>query len=138
MVTGLGGRGWVAGCAACWFGERAGSWQAGGCRVQPDARSPPVSLSQSAECVPVQGDLGLGVLLPHLAAVLVERTEVGEGVVRAWARARADGAACPRCGGWCTRVHGRYTRRLADGGTGGRRVVIWLRVRVLCCGNAQC
>lgn len=97
-----------------------------------------MSLSQSAECVPVQGDLGLGVLLPHLAAVLVEKTEVGEGVVRAWARARADGAACPRCGGWCTRVHGRYTRRLADGGIGGRRVVIWLRVRVLCCGNAQC
>jgi transposase len=97
-----------------------------------------VSLSQCGECVSVQGDLGLGVLLPHLAAVIVERTEVGQDVVRVWARARAEGAACPRCGWWCTRVHGSYLRRLADAGIGGRAVVIWLRVRLLCCGNAGC
>jgi len=35
-------------------------------------------------------------------------------------------------------VHDRYTRRLADAGIGGRRVLTWLRVRVLCCGNGEC
>jgi len=97
-----------------------------------------VSVSQAGEPLSCQGDLGLGLLLPHLAAVVVDRAEVGRGVVRIWARARADGAACPRCQVWCTRVHDRYTRRLSDAGIGGRRVVIWLRVRVLRCGNGGC
>jgi hypothetical protein len=35
-------------------------------------------------------------------------------------------------------VHGQYTRRLADAPIGGRRVLTWLRVRVLCCGSAGC
>jgi transposase len=78
------------------------------------------------------------VLLPHLAAVTVDRAEVGGDLVRAWVRARAEGAACPRCGTWCTKVKGSYTRTLHDGGIGGRRVVIRLLVRLLACGNAGC
>ncbi len=97
-----------------------------------------MSLSQSCEPLPCQGDLGLGVLLPYLAAVVVERAEVRGDVVWAWVRARADGAACPGCGTWSTRAHDGYERRLADAGIGGRRVVIWLRTRVLACGNGNC
>jgi transposase len=78
------------------------------------------------------------VLLPHLAPVVVEKTEVCAGLVRAWVRSRAEGAACPRCGRWCTKVHDSYTRTLADAGIGGRRVLIRLVVRLLRCGSAGC
>ena len=97
-----------------------------------------MSLSPASQVLSVEGARGLAVLLPHLAAAVVERAEVRGDLVCIWARVRADGAACPRCGTWCTRVHDRYTRRLADAGIGGRRVLTWLRVRVLCCGNAGC
>jgi transposase len=91
---------------------------------------------QASESLSCQGDLGL--LLPHLAVAVVDKAVVHAGLVCIWARARAGGAACPRCGTWCTRVHDSYTRRLADAGIGGRRVVIWLRVRLLRCGNGAC
>ena len=97
-----------------------------------------MSLSQASEPLSVEGDLGLAVLLPHLAAAVVERAEVRGDLVCIWVRARAGGAACPRCGAWSARVHDRYTRRLADAGIGGRRVLAWLRVRVLRCGTAGC
>jgi transposase len=93
-----------------------------------------VSLSQAAVPLSGEGDLGLGVLLPHLASVIVEKVRVGGDLVRAWVRARADGAACPGCGRWCTKVHHSYTRTLADTGIGGRRVLIHLVVRLLRCG----
>jgi transposase len=35
-------------------------------------------------------------------------------------------------------VHDRYRRRLRDAAAGGRRVLIWLVVRLLRCGNAEC
>jgi len=97
-----------------------------------------VSVSQVSEWLSGRGDAGLGVLLPHLAPVLVEKTEAGPGLVRAWVRSRADGAACPRCGTWCTQVRGRYARTLADAAIGGRRVLITLAVRVLRCPEAGC
>jgi len=97
-----------------------------------------VSVSQSSECLSLQGQRVLGVLLPHLAAVVVDRAEVRGDLVSVWVRARAGGAACPRCGVWSAGVHDSYMRRLADGGIGGRRVLIWLRVRLLCCGNDEC
>jgi transposase len=97
-----------------------------------------VSLSQASESLSGEGDLGLAVLLPHLAAAVVERAEVRGDLVCIWVRARADGAACPRCGTWSAQVHDWYTRRLADAGIGGRRVLAWLRVRVLRCGSTGC
>jgi len=97
-----------------------------------------VSVSQVSEWLSCQGDAGLEVLLPHLAPVFVDRTEAGPGLVRAWVRPRADGAACPRCGAWCTQVRGRYARTLADAAIGGRRVLITLAVRVLRCPEAGC
>ena len=93
----------------------------------------PASVSLSGEEAGV-----LGLLLPHLAAVTVERADIGEDLVVIWVRARAEGAACPGCRTWSARVHDRYTRRLADAGIGGRRVLAVLAVRRLKCGNAGC
>lgn len=97
-----------------------------------------MSVSQASECLSCPGDLGLGVLLPHLAVVVVEKAGVDGTRVCAWARARAAGAACPRCGCWSGRVHSGYSRRLADAAIGGRRTVIRLAVRRFFCGSAAC
>lgn len=80
----------------------------------------------------------VGLLLPPLAAAVVDRAEVCGDLVCIWARAAAGGAACPGCGTWCTRVHDRYTRMLKDSGLGGRRVLTRLEVRLLACANAGC
>jgi transposase len=90
-----------------------------------------VSLS-AAECQVVK------LLLPPLAAAVVDRAEVRGDLVCIWARAAAGGAACPGCGAWCTGVHDRYERRLREPAVGGRRVLIRLETRLLACGNAGC
>ena len=95
-----------------------------------------MSVSQPSECLSCPGDLG--VLLPHLAAVVVERAGVDGDRAWAWARVRAAGAACPRCSCWSGRVHSGYSRRLADAAIGGRRTVIRLTVRRFFCGSAAC
>jgi transposase len=92
-----------------------------------------VSVSLSAEEAGV-----LAVLLPCLAVTAVDRAEIAGDLVSIWVHAAADGAACPDCGTWCTMVRDRYTRRLRDAAAGGRRVLIWLAVRLLRCGNADC
>jgi transposase len=80
----------------------------------------------------------LGLLLPHLAGTAVEGAGIAGDLVIIDVRAAAGGAACPDCGTWCTAVHDRYRRRLRDAPAGGRRVLIWLVVRLLRCGNAEC
>jgi transposase len=97
-----------------------------------------VSVSQAGVSLSAEDAQVLGLLLPHLAAVTVEGAEIGEGLVVIRVRARAEGAACPGCGTWSSRVHDRYVRRLADAGIGGRRVLAWLGVRRLKCGNGGC
>jgi transposase len=47
-------------------------------------------------------------------------------------------AACPQCQQLSGRVHGHYTRMVADLPCAGRRVVLHLRVRKLVCGTATC
>lgn len=92
-----------------------------------------VSVSLSA------ADAGvLALLLPHLSAVAVDRAEISGGLVSIWVHATAGGAACPECGSWCTAVRDRYLRRLRDAAAGGRRVLVWLAVRLLRCGNPEC
>ena len=97
-----------------------------------------MSLSQVSGCLSCQLGISFEVLLPHLAAVIVEKAELAGNCVWLWARPRADNAACPRCGCSCGRVHSTYRRRLADAAIGGRPVRIRLGVRRFLCGNPDC
>jgi transposase len=83
-------------------------------------------------------EIGLELLLPHLAGVAVVAAEVAGGRVRIWARPRAEGADCPHCCQFPGRVHSGYERRLADAPVGGQPVTIWLAVRRFFCGNPGC
>jgi transposase len=97
-----------------------------------------VPVSQVSVRLSAQAGAVLGVLLPHLAGVVVDRAGIDGDLVRIWVRAAADGAACPVCQRWCTKVRDSYLRRLCDVAIGGRRVLIWLGVRLLVCGNGEC
>jgi len=97
-----------------------------------------VSVSQDSVSLSAQEARVLGLLLPHLAGMAVDGAVIEGGLVTVEVRAAAVGAACPECDSWCTKVRGRYARRLHDAGAGGRRVVIRLAVRLLACGNAGC
>ena len=68
----------------------------------------------------------------------MEAAEVAGGRVRIWARVRAEGAPCPRCGQFSDRVHSAYGRCLADAPVGGQAVTIRLSVRRFFCGNPDC
>ena len=97
-----------------------------------------MSFSQVSECLSCQYGITFEMLLPHLAAVTVEKAEISGDCVWLQARARADSASCPRCGGSSGKVHSTYQRRLADAAIGGRRVRIRLRTRRFFCGNPDC
>jgi transposase len=97
-----------------------------------------VSVSQAVVSLSAQQGQVLGLVLPHLSGMVVDRAVIGGDLVRIWVHAVAGGAACPDCGTWCTAVHDRYARRLRDAAAGGRRVLIWLMARLLRCGNAEC
>lgn len=97
-----------------------------------------MSLSQGSRCLSCQHGHALGVLLPHLAGVVVEQAEITGTLLRIRACTRAGAAVCPACGSRSGRVHSRYERRLADAAIGGRRVMIWLRARRLFCDEPGC
>jgi transposase len=97
-----------------------------------------VPLSQVSSCLSCQDVHGLGVLLPHLAGVVVEKAELAGARLCIWARGRAGRVVCRACGRCSARVHSRYERRLADAAIGGRRVVIRLVVRRFFCGSPDC
>lgn len=97
-----------------------------------------MSFSQLNECLSCHYEISFEMLLPHLAAVTVEKAEISGDCVWLQARARADSGSCPRCGGSSGKVHSTYQRRLADAAIGGRRVRIWLRTRRFFCGNPDC
>ncbi|WP_317986105.1 transposase family protein [Streptomyces sp. 5-10] len=77
-------------------------------------------------------------LFPSIADVAVLSVDVNIEIVRVDARCTADGAVCPACGVWSNQVHGSYLRFPADVPSGGRSVVLQLRVRRLTCGNSGC
>jgi transposase len=85
-----------------------------------------------------QHEVSLERLLPHLSGTVVEAAELAGGRLCIWARARAEAAACPRCGRSSARVHSAYQRRLADAPVGGHRVVIRLAVRRFFCASPDC
>jgi transposase len=95
-------------------------------------------LSQGDVCLSCPGPVDLGVLLPHLAGVIVEAVTAAAGLLLVTARARAAEAACPTCGTVSRRVHSRYARTLADAAVGGRPVAIVLAVRRFFCAAADC
>ena len=73
-----------------------------------------MSLSQGDAFLSCPGLVDLGVLLPHLAGVIVDEVTAAAGLLLVTARARAPEAACPGCGTVSRRVHSRYARTLAD------------------------
>jgi transposase len=88
--------------------------------------------------VPDQGGDLLATLFPHLAGLRVHRVEdTGDAVVIS-ASCRAQSACCPRCGQESWRVHGGYSRLVADGAAGGRPVLIALQVRRFRCCSSSC
>jgi transposase len=97
-----------------------------------------VSLSQGDVFLACPGPVDLGVLLPHLAGVIVEEIAVTGGLLLVLARVRAATAVCPMCGTVSGRVHSRYDRRLADASIGGRQVEIRLEVRRFFCPAPGC
>jgi transposase len=77
-------------------------------------------------------------LFPHLRGLRILRVEdTGEAVVIR-ACCRAAQARCPACGTVSARVHGGYTRVVADGAAGGRPVLIMLAVRRFRCLDPSC
>jgi hypothetical protein len=92
-----------------------------------------VSLSQGDGYSSCSGAVELGILLPHLARVIVEGVTVGAGLLLVMARVHAPDAACPKCGTTSGRVHSRYSGTLADAAIGVRQVEIRLAVRRFFC-----
>ena len=97
-----------------------------------------MSLSQGDGVLSCSGAVELGILLPHLAGVIVEEVAVAAGLLLVVARSKAATAACPQCGTASARVHSRYERRLADAAIGGRQVEIRLAVRRFFCDGRDC
>src|ERR1035441_607905 len=85
-----------------------------------------MSVSQVSVSLSAQEAGVLALLLPYLAVTAVDRAVISGDLVSICVRAVADGAACPGCGTWCTKVRGRYSRRVRDTAAGGRRGLIWL------------
>ena len=84
------------------------------------------------------GESLLTVLFPHLAGLRLRRVEdTGDAVVIS-ASSRAGQACCPGCGAPSSRVHGGYTRTVADGAAGGRPLLVALAVRRFRCLQDQC
>ncbi|MFE3175173.1 transposase family protein [Amycolatopsis sp. NPDC059235] len=75
----------------------------------------------------------MNVLLPHLAALRIERIIRRGPALRLQASVLAPDAACPSCGSRSGRVHSRYDRYLSDPAIGGQETVICLQVRRFSC-----
>ncbi|MEU4732092.1 ISL3 family transposase [Streptomyces sp. NPDC023588] len=77
-------------------------------------------------------------LFPSVADVVVLSLDVNIAIVRVDVRCTTAGASCPLCGTWSDRVHGSYLRFPTDVPSGGRNVVLRMRVRWFTCLNAAC
>ncbi|MDC0772496.1 ISL3 family transposase [Streptomyces sp. HD] len=77
-------------------------------------------------------------LFPSIKDVAVLSLDVSNEAIRIEARSTATGAPCPDCGSESRQVHSSYLRFPADVPSGGRRVVLRLRVRRFFCPAALC
>jgi hypothetical protein len=102
---------------------------------------PPVASSPAAVRVldvSEEGQKLLVLLFPQLAALEVYRIEdTGDAVVISASCVPSSGC-CPACGSPSARVHGGYSRTVADGAAGGRPVLIILRVLRFLCLDPSC
>jgi transposase len=73
-----------------------------------------------------------------LSSLVIEDVADQDGVIMVRARTAGGPAACPRCGGLTSQVHGYYSRTLADVPTDGRPVVVRVQVRRLRCPVLDC
>ena len=62
-----------------------------------------MSVSQAAVSLSAEQGQVLGLLLPCLSGMAVDRAVISGDLVRIWVHAVAGGAACPDCGTWCRR-----------------------------------
>jgi Transposase/zinc-finger of transposase IS204/IS1001/IS1096/IS1165 len=109
--------------------------------LPPQSVMPPAGAASAPRLVwdvSEQGESLLAALFPHLAGLRVHRVEDIVHAVVISASCRTGGACCPRCGQESARVHGGYSRVMADGAAGGRPVLIVLQVRRFRCGNPGC
>jgi len=77
-------------------------------------------------------------LLPRESGLTVRTLTVNSDSVHLDAETTSRSANCPRCGVRSDRVHGQYTRSLADLPWQGRRVHIRIQVRRFHCRNPDC
>jgi transposase len=98
----------------------------------------PASAAVGVREISGQGEGLLALLFPHLAGLCVDRVEDTGTAVVIRASCQAASASCPRCGQESSRVHGGYSRVVADGAAGGRAVLIALRVRRFRCAQLSC
>ncbi|MFF2651713.1 ISL3 family transposase [Streptomyces sp. NPDC058045] len=77
-------------------------------------------------------------LFLSVADIAVLSVDVNIAIVRVDAHCTTVGASCPGCGIWSAHVHSSYLRFPADVPSGGRRVVLQLRVRRFRCRNTVC
>ena len=102
---------------------------------------PPIPSSPAAVRVldvSEEGQKLLVLLFPQLAGLKVYRIEdTGDAVVISASCVSSPGC-CPACGSPSARVHGGYSRTVADGAAGGRPVLIILRVLRFLCLDPSC
>lgn len=102
---------------------------------------PPIPSSPAAVRVldvSEEGQKPLVLLFPQLAGLKVYRIEdTGDAVVIS-ASCVSSSECCPACGSPSARVHGGYSRTVADGAAGGRPVLIILRVLRFLCLDPSC
>jgi transposase len=80
----------------------------------------------------------LVLLFPQLSGLRVHRVEdTGDAVVISVSRTGSSGC-CPACGSVSARVHGGYSRTVADGAAGGRPLLVIVQVLRLACVNPSC
>jgi transposase len=105
------------------------------------ATTPVLPSPHAAACVLEVSDEGaklLALLFPQLVGLRVHRIEDTGDSVAVSASCVSSSGRCPACGAVSARVHGGYSRTVADGAAGGRPVLIILRVLRFLCVNPSC
>ena len=80
----------------------------------------------------------VGTVFSRLSALAAEDVEDAGEVLSVRARTRDGAVACPGCGTETARVHEYRERTVADVPADGRRILVSVRVRPLCCPVMGC